>query len=917
MASTVADILNSGPVPLARVRDDARRILVALLDAVRRREREGEREFISFVFPSIDHRRRPRETFSTFLSLTSKKKTQSPGRKTLVIEPAIAIWLGLMAEVPLLKEHGVDQLLLLGENGAPRLTSPSSSSSSSSSTQATAGGAAVVFVARARPAAAAAIAACVVAASSASSSSSGSRTSKKPSSSRPREFRALFAPRVTESVRTALVAGGALGSVSLSPLRAHFLPVEPDVLSLEDPGAFADSTRLGCGYGGESGRAAAAGGDPRPARDFASGLVALARSNSLLGVPRVIRGVGPAASVVRAALDLSRRGADAEVADADEERTMVNGDDSENDAENDDSLFPAPGTGRITEWLVIDRVADPVTPLATQLTYEGLVRETVEVRAGAAFIVPEPAPANENASPSSPHPTAAAPPARVPLSAGDLVFRDLRDACFAAAGPSLGARAREIQQGYQAARGGSGGGSASSSSAAAAADTPASPSSKPGGGASLSELRALAGSLKALPSIQRHVALAEAVGAAANSPLFRGRMEAEQRLLTLTGVQQQHQQQGAGSTGGGAASALLGAVVGVGGDGGAASSAAAAAAEAAVDAAEAFLIREGSPKAVDSALRLLCLATVAAGGIPKRRWEACRREVLLTAGPEAAAALVGLERAGLLRCAGGVSGVASSSGASGLPPPMPPAVLPPAAFVALRRYLRLVCDPGEDPRNPRDASYVYAGFCPISSRLASAAAAAASSSSSSSSSPSSSSSSSRSWAHLPGMAESLKALPQPCFEVELGTAADGSPSESPLLPSPSTMTSTSRSSNNSRAPSSPSSSLPASPRRILVCFVGGCTHAEVSALRWLSASAAGRAAVAALGSSGGGGSGGGGARAAAAAAAADSSSSSPSSSALPEFQFVIATSAMLTGDDLMRSFDPPAVTGLKATVAAV
>ena len=844
-----------------------------------------------------------------------------------MIEPAIATWLGLMAEVPLLKEHGVDQLLLLGENGAPRLgnSSPPTSGSSSHSA-ATADGAAVVFVARARPTSAAAIAACVVAASSSGSGGSFSRKQLP----RPREFRAIFAPRVTDAVRAALAAGGALGSLSLSALRVHFLPVEPDVLSLEDPAAFADATRFGCGYGGEMGRAAAAGGDPRPARDFAAGLVALARSNSLLGVPSVIRGVGPAASVVRAALDLARRGADAEVADADEERgeeearrRTTSGTGEEDGEEDGESSFPAPGTGRITEWLVIDRVADPVSLLATQLTYEGLVRETIDVRAGAAFVVPEePEAASEGAPSSSSSPSratnaaAAAPPTtRVPLSAGDPVFRDLRDASFAAAGPSLGARAKGIQQGYQAARGGGGGGGGSGGGGGGGGGNPSSsaaPSSP--GGASLSELRALAGSLKALPSIQRHVALAEAVGSALAAPLFRERMEAEQRLLTLTGIQQ-----GGSSAGGSAASSLLGAVVGGGGEigGSAASSAAAAAAEAAVDAAESLLIRDGSPKSVDAALRLLCLATVTAGGIPKKRWESCRKEVLLTAGPEAAAALVGLERAGLLRCAGGVSGVVVSSSSSSssssnnnnnrsqlLPAPMPPAVLPPAAFAALRRYLKLVSDPGEDPRNPRDASYVHAGFCPISARLATSAAAAASfsslssSSSRSAASSSASSSSSRSWAHLPGMTESLKALPQPCFEVELGTAADGSPSETPLLPS--TL-------NNSRAFAPASSPPPNSPRRILVCFVGGCTHAEVSALRWLSSSAAGRACVAALASSGSGGGSGG----------AKSAAETSSSASLPEFQFVVATSAMLTGDDLIRSFDPPAVAGLRATVAAV
>ena len=151
------------------------------------------------------------------------------------------------------------------------------------------------------------------------------------------------------------------------------------------------------------------------------------------------------------------------------------------------------------------------------------------------------------------------------------------------------------------------------------------------------------------------------------------------------------------------------------------------------------------------------------------------------------------------------------------------------------------------------------------------------------------------------MGEALKALPQPCFEVELGTAPDGSPTETPL-------SSTSNNSNSSFS----RASLSNSPRKrtILVCFVGGCTHAEVSALRWLSSSAAGRAAVAALQNSSSSSRGGG---------SSSSSSSVPpsSSSSLPEFQFVIATSAMLTGDELIRSFDPPAVAGLRATVAAV
>lgn len=76
MASSVADILNSGPVPLARVRDDARRTLVALLDAVRRFRRGREKKKktktqLFFILHSIGHQSQP------FSSLPKNKKTKN------------------------------------------------------------------------------------------------------------------------------------------------------------------------------------------------------------------------------------------------------------------------------------------------------------------------------------------------------------------------------------------------------------------------------------------------------------------------------------------------------------------------------------------------------------------------------------------------------------------------------------------------------------------------------------------------------------------------------------------------------------------------------------------------------------------------------------------------------------------------
>ena len=46
------------------------------------------------------------------------------------------------------------------------------------------------------------------------------------------------------------------------------------------------------------------------------------------------------------------------------------------------ALLPETGGGQIDTLVLVDRTVDPLTPLCTQLTYEGLVDETLHIENG-------------------------------------------------------------------------------------------------------------------------------------------------------------------------------------------------------------------------------------------------------------------------------------------------------------------------------------------------------------------------------------------------------------------------------------------------------------------------------------------------------------------------------------------------------
>jgi len=635
----------------------------------------------------------------------------------------------------------------------------------------------VLFLARPTPPALAAVAAAVVSASAPPAPAPPAGTLPRRSTQHappppppPRECRLALIPSATLAARRALAAGGALGALSsITDLPIGFLPIDADTLSLEDPRAW---------------RALAAEGDVGPAAALAAALDA-AFAGVLGGAPATLRGVGPASDAVRAALATRR---------------AVAGPGA-----------PAPGGGWVDEVILLDRCVDPLTPLLTALSYEGLVGEVLGPVRGGVVALPSP-PSAGGGEGHGHHGHEPPPPARVPFGAGDgasapdPVFTGLRDAPFPAVGPALAARARALQAGYREAAGGGG--------EPAAPDAPAPPSSS----SSISSLRALAAELKSLPLVQRHVSVAEAVGLAAAGPAFRARMAAEAALL---------------AGGGGLVGGALGAVGGGGsGDAGAADKIedALCLAGAGSGHGDGLSLAATSPAA---GARLLALHALTAGGGdgpwgaptgagPAAKAAVLRKAFLAAHGPAHLSSLVTLEAAGLLRrpdgclahgCGGGGASGGAAAKAGG----------PKSAWAAARRPLRLVVPggglapaaapaapasstPSPPPLTPTDAAYVCAGgVAPLSVRLVEAAVAAPGG-----------------WAASPGAAEALRALPGPAFEVAWGVDGSGRPTET------------------RRTGASPSPAPPPTPGRtdrrknVLVAFVGGATRAEVGALRWLS-----------------------------------------------------------------------------------
>ena len=188
-----------------------------------------------------------------------------------------------------------------------------------------------------------------------------------------------------------------------------------------------------------------------------------------------------------------------------------------------------------------------------------------------------------------------------------------------------------------------------------------------------------------------------------------------------------------------------------------------------------------------AALRILCLSSVVAGGLPWKQYEAAWKEVVAFYGPPAAFTLLGLERAGLLGFRGGEGGVGSFLTTTGVTN---------GVWDKVSKALGLMAPPGLDLKAlQEDLYYTTNGYAPLSARLCQMAACE------------------RGW-EAPNVAEALRLLPGPTASVKQGGGEGGA--------------------RGGGGAARAEREAAGGRRVVLVCFVGGVTHLEVSALRFLS-----------------------------------------------------------------------------------
>ncbi|KAL2129706.1 hypothetical protein VTI74DRAFT_7423 [Chaetomium olivicolor] len=232
------------------------------------------------------------------------------------------------------------------------------------------------------------------------------------------EFHIFWVPRRTLLSDKVLEEAGVLGDTNVAELPLFFFPLEKDVLSLELNDSFRDLYLAK---------------DPTSLFLLARALMGIQQKHGLF--PRII---GKGDNAKRVADLLSRM----------RQELLAGEDAGETDKAN---LSPS---STLESVIIIDREVDFVTPLLTQLTYEGLIDEVFGVQNNQtdvdSTIVGAPAQA------AGPGTWAAASAnnaqsrkRKIQLDGSDSLFAQLRDANFAIVGGLLNKVARRLQSDYE------------------------------------------------------------------------------------------------------------------------------------------------------------------------------------------------------------------------------------------------------------------------------------------------------------------------------------------------------------------------------------------------------------------------------------------------------------------------------------
>lgn len=229
------------------------------------------------------------------------------------------------------------------------------------------------------------------------------------------EFHIFWVPRRTRVSDSLLEENGVLGDVNIHELPLYFFPLERDVLSLELDDSFKDLFLSR---------------DTTPAFLIAKALMNIQSKHGLF--PRVI---GKGGNAKRVATLLSRM-----------RQEILAGDDSSEAANG--GLTPSNSTESV---IIIDREVDMVTPLLTQLTYEGLIDEVFGIQNNQTDIDSTIVGAPAQPPPQSTSSTPAASASRkrkIQLDSSDKLYDGLRDTNFAIVGGLLNKVARRLQSDY-------------------------------------------------------------------------------------------------------------------------------------------------------------------------------------------------------------------------------------------------------------------------------------------------------------------------------------------------------------------------------------------------------------------------------------------------------------------------------------
>jgi lysine-specific histone demethylase 1 len=439
-------------------------------------------------------------------------------------------------------------------------------------------------------------------------------------------------PRRTLLSDTLLEEAGVLGDVHIAELPLSFFPLEKDVLSLELDDSFRDL------YLSK---------DPTPAFLMARALMEIQQRHGLF--PRII-GKGENARRVAELLSRMRQ----ELLAGEESGAAGAG-----GTNRPSALAPSVTTESV---IIIDREVDPVTPLLTQLTYEGLLDEVFgiqhnQTKVDSTVVAATAAAATAAAAQpaSSAMTTAAAGGAQprkrtIQLDSSDKLYAELRDSNFAIIGGLLHRVAKRLQK-FQA-------------------DYETKQRNLP-----ISELREFVSKLPAYQAEQQsaatHSNLTEEVMKHTRSDTFKGLLSVQQNLAAGADPSSQ------------------------------------------VDDIEELMARDAPVREV---LRLLCIYSCISGGVKPKEYDQLRRLVLQSYGYQHVLTLSSLEAlqlflsrssplAGMIPMTGG-GGSGSGANAAGNK----------TNYTYLRRQLRLVVDEVQED-DPNDVAYVYCGYAPLSIRL--------------------------------------------------------------------------------------------------------------------------------------------------------------------------------------------------------